>query len=160
MRKRFKAAAAEAMFLCSFASPQLVFQTLKNCNFLFKVTKPFSSHSFFPSLAHWVQSRTILSTHKIRLLIFASWHLSCAAFQEGELWEMLSPTQHSAKLGWFLCVCVCVPGITQVSWTQTATQFLFLQSAKFKEVCHSSLIHSVLWPVDTSFLLTCIHWWF
>lgn len=35
------------MFLCSFASPQLVFETLKNCNFLFKVTKPFSSHSFF-----------------------------------------------------------------------------------------------------------------
>lgn len=34
------------VFLCSFSFPQIVFQTLKNCNFLIKVTQPLSSHSF------------------------------------------------------------------------------------------------------------------
>ncbi len=103
VRERCGVAAAEIMFARSFSSPQLVFQTLKNCNFLFKVTQPFSSHSLPsssytsplcppPSLSRWVQSRTILSTHKICLLIFASWHVSSTAFQEGDLWETLSPT--------------------------------------------------------------------
>ena len=71
-----------------FPSPQLVFQTLKNYNFLFKVTLTYSS----PLSTSLCLTRTILSTHKIRLLIFASWHLSSSAFQEGDLWETLSST--------------------------------------------------------------------
>lgn len=95
MYERCEGAAAEIMFLCGFSSPKHVFQTLKNCNsfssspYLFVHISPLST-----SLPHslWVQSRTILSTHKIRLLIFASWHLRGVAFQEGDLWETLSPT--------------------------------------------------------------------
>lgn len=115
--ERCGAVAAEFMFLCCFSSPQRVFQTPKNCNFLFKVTQSFSSHSHFLfvyisplsiclSLSRWAQSRTLLSTHKIRLLMFAFWHLSSAAFQEGDLWETLSPTQHSAKQSWFFSCAV------------------------------------------------------
>lgn len=98
--------AVEITILCDFASSQRVFQTLQHkCNFLFKVTEPsfllFCTH--LPPLplplTYWVQSRTILSTHKVRLLIFAYWPLDSAAFQESELWEMLSPTQNSSKLG-------------------------------------------------------------
>lgn len=97
------------MFLCCVSSPLVVYQT-PNCNFLSNVTQSFSSHSYFlfvdifhPSVSFsFTGCRAgLLSTHKIRLLTFGFWHLSSTAFQKGDLWETLSPTQHSAKLGWF-----------------------------------------------------------
>lgn len=113
VRERFDVVAAEISSLCSFSHHRGAFQTLKNYYCLLKVTQLFSSHSFFSvsmlstSLSHWVQSRTILSTPEVCLLIFASWHLSSAAFQEGDLWETLSSTKHSAKLSWCFCAVHC-----------------------------------------------------
>lgn len=46
-RQKWEAKMAKILFLCSFASPQFAFQTLKNCKFLFKVTKPFVLKLFF-----------------------------------------------------------------------------------------------------------------